>query len=194
MPRAIATAIAGAAMIGTAFAAQPRGVYDRAYRVESQRIERAAAAACQRGNIAARGFCRDREREDLQRDNPSLRGTTAYCDANYATLGNASLRDAADQLARDRLQARYGVSLRGGEAAARGEVSREDIEFEYRCVHDILARRGVRTGIDLGGSHIPDSEVCQQVNCRAGQRPPAPSGGPLDGVTDTLREFNSLFE
>lgn len=191
---AIAIVIAGVAMIGTAIAAQPRGVYDPAYQAESQRIERAVAAACRRGNIAARGFCRDREREELQRDNPRLRGTNAYCDANYATLGNATLRDTANQLAGDRLQARYAVSLRGSEAAARGEVSREGIEFEYRCVHDILARRGVRTGIDLEGSHIPDNEVCQQVNCRAGQRPPSPSGGPLDGVTDTLREFNSLFD
>jgi hypothetical protein len=185
--------IVGVACAGTAVGAQPRGVFDRAYQAESQRIDRAAAAACQRGNIAARGFCRDREREDLQRDNPRLRGTAAYCQSNYATLGNGSLLDTADELARDRLQARYAVSLRGGEAASRGEVSREDIEFEYRCVHDILARRGVRTGIDLGASHIPESEVCQQVNCRAGQRPAAPSGGPLDGVTNTLKEFNSLF-
>lgn len=193
MRSVIAFAIAGAALTSGAIAAQPQGVYDRTYQAESQRIERAAAAECWRGNIAARGMCRDRQREELQRNNPRLRGTAAYCDSTYATLSSAALHDAAAQLARDRLQARYAVSLHGGEAAARGEVSRENVEFEYRCVHDILARRGVRTGIDLGGSHIPDSEVCQQVNCRAGQRPRAPSGGPLDGVTNTLREFNSLF-
>jgi hypothetical protein len=185
--------IAGTVCASAAAIAEPSGVFDRAYQAESQRIQRAAAAACQRGNIAARGFCRDRKREELQRDNPRLRGTDAYCQSTYAPLGNGSLLDTADQLARERHQARYAVAFRGGEAAATGELSREDIEFEYRCVHDILARRGVRTGIDLGGSHIPDSEVCQQVNCRAGQRPAAPSGGPLDGVTNTLKEFNSLF-
>ena len=185
--------IIGAVCASSAAIAEPGGVFDPAYQAESQRIQRAAAAACQSGNIAARGFCRDRKREELQRDNPRLRGTDAYCQANYASLGKGSLLDTADQLARERRQARYAVAFRGGEAAATGELSREDVEFEYRCVHDILARRGVRTGIDLGGSHIPDSEVCQQINCRAGQRPAAPSGGPLDGVTNTLKEFNSLF-
>lgn len=169
------------------------GVYDRGYAAEQQRIERAAEAACRRGNIAARLDCKDRQRQEMERDNPRILGTDAYCQANYSSLGNAALRSEAAELARLRPRARY-LGFSGAGQMGRGQLFVETIEFEYRCVHDILARRGVRIGVDLPGGHIADPDVCREVNCRAGQRPAAPSGGPLDGATDVLRQFNSLFE
>lgn len=165
------------------------GVYDRGYAAEQQRIERAAEAACKRGNIAARLDCKDRQRQAMERDNPRIRGTDAYCQTSYVPLSSTALRAKAGELARLRPQARY-LGLSGSGQTRRGQLFVETIEFEYRCVHDILARRGVRIGVDLPGGHIPDADVCREINCRAGQRPAAPSGGPLD----VLRQFNSLFE
>lgn len=189
-----AAALALSPAAATVARADVPGVYDPAFAAEQQRIERAAHAACKHGNIAARGFCTDRQRQAMERDNPRIRGTDAYCQANYAPLGNAALRAKATELAGMRPRARYLVGVGPGDAFT-GQLFVETIEFEYRCAHDILARRGVRIGADLpGGFHIPDADVCREINCRAGQRPAPSSDGPLDGVTDTLRQFNSLFE
>jgi hypothetical protein len=112
-----------------------------------------------------------------------------------------ALRSKAAELAGLRHQARRDAVISVDDRRA-GEVSVEDLTTEYRCVHDLLLDRGVKIGFDLGGTHIPDGEICEEIDCQPGRSAtPAPAapgassaGNPIEDVTDALRSFNRLFD
>ena len=174
------------------------GVFDADYAAARQQIDKGASAGCNQGNRTARWVCEDRNVVAGLRDNPRLRGTPAYCEQTYAPLGTATLKAKAEELARLRHQARSETEIEVKDQD-HGEVSRQQLEGEYRCVHDLLLARGVKIGVDLGGGfHVPEGEVCTAITCGPGgadaARAASGRADPLQDTSDALLRLGNLFE
>ena len=178
------------------------GVFDQKYARASQDIRSSAQKACKGSrNVGSMVLCEGDKIHEMRLGSNAIRGTMKYCQAHYAPMDTPSLKLKAAEIARLRHQARTEFAFTGGEDIA-GEVSVEDLTTEYRCVHDLLLDRGVKIGFDLGGTHIPDGEICEEIDCQPGRSAtPAPAapgassaGNPIEDVTDALRSFNRLFD
>ena len=178
------------------------GVFDPAYAKARQEKSAAIGAACSENkNLIIYGECLKKRGGGVNSFDGDMRGTAEYCKKHYKPLTTPKLKETATELATLRHQARHDVGIDSHDRD-RGEVSVEDLTTEYRCVHDLLLDRGVKIGFDLGGTHIPDGEICEEIDCQPGRSAtPAPAapgassaGNPIEDVTDALRSFNRLFD
>lgn len=198
----LASLVALIAASSPGFSQDRPGVFDQEYADFQQKIGNQARNECSdSSNLVIRAECRRKRTQRHPEWDQNIRGRLEYCEAHYRPMRTDALRSKAAELAGLRRQARRDAVISVDDRRA-GEVSVEDLTTEYRCVHDLLLDRGVKIGFDLGGTHIPDGEICEEIDCQPGRSAtPAPAapgassaGNPIEDVTDALRSFNRLFD